>query len=284
MMLSDAELDRLLAEDVPYGDLTTYSLGIGGRSGAMVFRARQPMAVACSEEAARIIEKCGGRVGPVMPSGQWADQGAVILEAEGSAQALLSAWKVAQLLVESASGIATGAHAIVSAARAVRPDVTVACTRKAFPGTRALAVKAILAGGAVPHRLGLSETILVFPEHRVFMGDETLAASLARLKARCPEKKIVVEVKTAAEAIEAALAGAQVVQLEKFTPAQVADLMPRMTQEAPQVVVAAAGGVKAGNAAEYVAAGVHLLVTSAPYQAPPMDVAVSISGLSNPPA
>ena len=37
-MLSDAELDRLLAEDVPYGDLTTLSLGIGARPGRMVFR------------------------------------------------------------------------------------------------------------------------------------------------------------------------------------------------------------------------------------------------------
>lgn len=275
-MITDSDLDRYLAEDVPYGDLTTHALGIGTQPGVMVFRARAAMVVAAVEDAARLIARAGARVSGVLPSGSAAQAGDVLLRAEGPASALLAAWKVSQTLVEAASGIASGARALVDAARAVNPDVVVACTRKAFPGTRAVAVGAILAGGAVPHRLGLSETVLVFPEHRAFLGDESLADALARLRRSCPEKKLVVEVNSAAEAKAAALAGADVVQLEKFAAEAVAELAAWFRDAAPAVKLAAAGGVNVGNAAAYAGAGAHILVTSSPYLAPPRDVAVSI--------
>lgn len=276
-MLSDAELDRLLAEDVPYGDLTTLSLGIGARPGRMVFRARSAMVAAAVEDAARLIARSGAAVADVLPSGSAAAAGEVLLRAEGPAAALLASWKVAQTLVEMASGIASGARALVDAARAVNPAAVVACTRKNFPGTRAVAVAAIQAGGAVPHRVGLSETILVFPEHRAFLGDDGLQGALARLRAACPEKKLVVEVNTAAEAEHAARCGADVVQLEKFTPDAVAGVVALLAETAPAVRVAAAGGVTAANAAAYAAAGAHILVSTAPYLAPPKDVAVGIT-------
>ncbi|MBX9633624.1 MAG: ModD protein, partial [Magnetospirillum sp.] len=233
-----------------------------------------------TEEAARLIRRTGATVTDVLPSGSWAEAGATLLVAEGGAGALFAAWKVAQTLVEAASGMATGARIMVDAARAVRPNVVVACTRKAFPGTRAIAVKAILSGGAVSHRLGLSESVLLFPEHRAFLDGESLAVTLAKLRAGCPEKKLVVEVTSAPAAEEAALAGADVVQLEKFPPALVADVAQRLAILAPTVKLAAAGGVTAANAAAYAASGAHVLVTSAPYLAPPMDVAVTISPIN----
>lgn len=277
MMLSDAELDRFLAEDVPYGDLTTALLGIGDRAGRMVFRARQPMVVAASEEAARMIVRSGCAVESLQASGSLVEAGSQLLAAHGPASGLLSAWKVSQTLMEMASGIATGARSIVDAARAVSPQVVVACTRKAFPGTRAVAVQAILMGGAVPHRLGLSESILVFPEHRAFLGDETLASALARVKVYSPEKKVVVEVTSIADAQDAAMAGADVIQLEKFTPADVSRTAQVFRERGLTAILAAAGGINARNAAEYAAAGARVLVTTAPYLAPPMDVSVTIS-------
>jgi molybdenum transport protein len=41
-----------------------------------------------------------------------------------------------------------------------------------------------------------------------------------------------------------------------------------------RTLLAVAGGIRADNAAEYVSAGADLLVTSAPYTAPPKDVQV----------
>ncbi len=276
-LIPDAEIDRWLAEDVPFGDLTTHALGIGERPGRMVFAARDAMVVAASEEAARLLVRVGCAVGERRPSGCTADAGAPLLVAEGPVAALLAGWKVAQTLMEYASGIATVASRIVEIARAVNPAVVVACTRKTFPGTKAISIKAILAAGAIPHRLGLSETVLVFPEHRAFLAGESQTSALARLKVACPERKIVVEVDSLDDAVSAARAGADVVQLEKLPPETVATIVARLVDAAPHAKVAAAGGVKPANAADYARAGAHILVTSAPYFAPPADIKVSIS-------
>lgn len=274
MRLPDSTLQAWLSEDVPFGDLTTRSLGIGDEPGQMRFAARQPMVLALAPEAARILELAGANVRLEAGDGSHLAAGDTILNAKGPAGALLAGWKVAQTLLEMAGGIASAAASIVAAAHAVDASVTVACTRKAFPGTRAVAVKAIQAGGAVPHRLGLSETLLVFAEHRAFTGSRSLKTLVAELKRKAPEKKVVMEVAAIEAALDAALAGVDVLQLEKFTPDAVAELVHALADW--DGTVAVAGGVNAVNAADYVRAGARVLVTSAPYWAPPKDVAVSI--------
>ena len=275
-MLDDDTLRRMLAEDVPYGDLTTGLLGIGGRPGRIAFAARAPMVTCATEEAARLFELAGARPGAdIVASGSRVAAGAPLLAAEGSAAVLHRAWKVAQVLVETASGVATAARALVDAARAVNPEVSVACTRKNFPGTRALGVRAIVAGGAAPHRLGLSDSILVFAEHRLFLSSDLPASDwIGRLRAAAPERKVAVEVTTADEALVFATAGADIIQLEKFTPDGVRAVAGRLRAVAPGAVLAAAGGIGIRNAAAYAEAGARVLVTSAPYHARPADVQV----------
>ncbi len=271
VVLSDSALDALLAQDVPYGDLTTDSLGITDQPALMSFAARAAMVLAGSEEAARLVEMAGGRVTRVSPSGTRLEAGAVFLEADGPAGALHRAWKVAQTLTEYASGIASRARRIVDAA----PGVTVACTRKNFPGAKDLSVKAVIAGGAVMHRLGLSETLLVFPEHRAFLPGPP-EAWIAALRRKAPEKKIVVEAGSVEEAVALAKAGADVIQLEKLPPEAAAAVIAATRALTPPPVVAPAGGVTEANAAAYAAAGCRLLVTSAPFFGPPADVKVTL--------
>lgn len=266
MRLDDALLDRLQAQDTPHGDLTTDALGIADRPGRISLAARGAMTLACSEEAARLFERAGARLGPVTPGGTALAAGTVFLTAEGPAGALHRAWKVAQTLVEYASGIASAARGIVDAAG----GVPVACTRKNFPGTKEVALRAVRAGGARMHRLGLSETLLVFAEHRAFLRPgEDACAILRRME---PERRIVVEVADVAEALAAADAGADAVQLEKFAPEAVAEVVAALAGR--PTLVLAAGGITARNAAAYAATGCALLVTSAPYFAPPADVQV----------
>lgn len=279
--IPDSVLEALLAEDIPYGDLTTRSLGIGGKPGRMRFSARRPMVACCTEEAARILVRLGCAARVACASGRAAPEGALLLEAEGSAEALLAGWKVAQTLVEWTSGVAGAVRAIIDAARAVDPAVVVACTRKAVPGTRALSTKAICVAGATMHRCGLSDTILLFPEHRAFAdAADALGAQVRDLRRRNPERSIVVEVKTPEDALAARDAGANVLQLEKFPPQMVAALTDRLARDdGPQPVIAAAGGITAANAADYARAGAHVLVTSSPYTAQPADVQVTIAAI-----
>ena len=283
-MLDDGELERILAEDVRYGDLTTASLNIGDLPGTISFAARSAMTVCGAEEAARMLVRAGCRCRAAMKRGSQAEAGALLLEGEGSAAALHRVWKSAQTLIEYASGIAGAAARIVAAADSARnsaansaePGPAVVCSRKNFPGTRAVAAMAITAGGASAHRLGLSETLLVFAEHRVFLQGE-LALHLARVKCRHPEKKLVVEVTGIEEGLAAARAGADIIQLEKFSLEQTVAFVAAARCLPQPPLVAAAGGINGSNAAAYAATGIDILVTSAPYFAAPAEVKVTIA-------
>lgn len=268
------EIERLIAEDVPAGDLTTETLAIADQPARMTFKARGAMTVAGVEVAAQIVRSCGADVLSHLNSGARRAAGDVLLIAEGRAVALHKAWKASQTLTEILSGIATAARAVVDAVETVNPDVRVACTRKTFPGARRLSQIAVRAGGAILHRNGLSETILVFPEHRVFLAGEPFAALARRLKRAAPEKKIVIEVVSVDEARKAIEAGFDAIQLEKFDLDDVGHVaaMAAKTENPPLVI--AAGGINPDNAAAYVRAGAGLIVTSWPYTARPADVKV----------
>ncbi len=272
----EADIDRLIAEDVGFGDLTTTALGIGAAPGAIRFAARHPLVVCATEEAARVFVRLGAQSRVLAASGSVAEPGTPLLEAAGPAAALHAGWKAAQTLVEWASGIASAVHDIRQAARSVNPRITIACTRKVAPLSRALSIKAVLAGGGVMHRTGLSDTVLLFPEHRAFLPDLDAAGLIARLRAAAPERKLVAEVTDADSARRFAAAGVDVLQLEKFAPAAVAELAASLAGLPRRPVLAAAGGVNAANAAAYAEAGADVLVTSAPYAAPPRDVQVRL--------
>lgn len=271
--LPASELEAILAEDAPCGDATTFALGFGAARGRLICAARYDMVVCGSEEAAAMGALLGLSVtGDVVESGTRLAAGERILELAGEASALFTVWKTSQTLMEYLSGIATRAAEIVEAAHRGDPSASVVCTRKNFPGIKSAAIKAVLAGGAAPHRLSLSETILIFGEHRAFLPAEPPEGVVASIRSRWPERAVVVEVGSEAEALAWGAAGADVVQLEKLSP----EAVGRIRAQAPDLTIAAAGGVNAGNAEAYAAAGARILVTSAPYFAPPRDVSVSI--------
>ncbi len=271
LVLDDNALYRLLNDDIGGGDLTTEALGIGRQAARLEFRARQGMTVCASEEAQRLFELAGAVCQLRLGSGARAEAGEMILWAQGGAASLHRAWKTAQTMVEWASGIASASRALVM----VAAGVPVACTRKNVPGTKALSIKAVKAGGAIMHRLGLADSVLLFAEHRLYL-DESPEDTIGRLRRTQPERKIVVEVADPQEAQRWAGAGADILQLEKFTPAAVHACRCQLELAANRrrPLLAAAGGIGIANLADYVAAGAELLVTSAPYSATPRDVQV----------
>ena len=275
--LPDSFLESLLQEDSPCGDATTLALDIGHLPGHLVFRARGEMVLCGSEEAQRLGELRGlTTVGSIRVSGSALAAGDEILCLDGDAASLHLVWKTAQTLMEYLSGIATRTAEIVAAARRGHSEASVVCTRKNFPGTKAAAIKAVFSGGASPHRLSLSETLLVFPEHRAFLRAEASCATIVRLRRLWPERAVVVEVDSESEARRWIDAGADILQLEKMPVEMLRKIAAYATSSRPTTRIAAAGGIDAGNAATYAEAGAHILVTSAPYFAHPRDVAVTL--------
>ncbi|WP_456398078.1 ModD protein, partial [Desulfurobacterium sp.] len=262
-------------EDVPYIDLTTETLGIGNLVGTIHYRTRHKTVLSCVEEAVRILEKTGVKVDFYLPSGTEVSEGKEFLRGTGSAASLHVAWRVSQILLEYACGIATATAALVSKAKSVNPDVEVVTTRKNFPFGKKIAVKSVIAGGGFPHRLGLSETVLVFEQHVKFLGGfDRFLEKIDTLKRRLPEKRITVEVETVDDAEKAIDAGADIVQLDKFSVDDVKMVVAYRDKRDKNIKVACAGGINGENVKEFVSAGADIIVTSCVYFAEPADIKV----------
>lgn len=278
--MTSPALAGLLEDDIRFGDLTTRALGIGAMRGQISFAPRQDVRLCGVEEAAQILAGLGADISFSAVSGVDVAADEVVLRATGPAGALHAGWKTAQVIMEFASGVATESAAILAAARAVAPDIAVMVTRKSIPFTRTLSLKAALAGGAEIHRLGLHDTVLIFPEHLVFFSGG-LVEAVAAARRQAPERAVMVEVVDEAGVRDAALAGADVIQLEKFTPEAAAAAVRAVTKRSDgRPLIAAAGGINTQNAALYAQAGVDTLVTSAPFYIKPHDFEVVLARLT----
>ncbi|WP_239374809.1 ModD protein [Snodgrassella gandavensis] len=273
--LSDAELDRLLLDDIAYGDLTTRALGIGQQDGQMSFYRRQAGRVSGVSIAMKLLQKLALKVVAHVRDGEDVAAGTVLLTAIGHVENLHQGWKVVQNVLEWCGGVAQYMAQMVAIAQAINPQIQIACTRKCIPGTKSLAIAAVVDGGGILHRAGTAESLLLFANHRHFCAEpDNWVAMVARLRQAAPEKKVIVEANNVEEALAALKAQADIVQLDKFTPGEFAWVLAQRQMAEPKSLLSATGGITLLNVADYTRAGAELLVTSAPYYAPPTDIKV----------
>jgi len=273
---SDMELSRIIEEDLPYFDLTTHLLGLSAKEGRMVFKARHWMEVCGTEEVAAIFGKFKVEILNFIPSGTILEEGAILMEVKGNLDLLHGCWRMCANLLEFSSGIATRTRKMVEIVKENNPYTEVWTTRKVFPGTKKLAVKAVVQGGAMPHRLGLSETILIFDHHIRFLGNsESLAESIKSIRQKAGCKKITIEAQNMEEARQFAKLGIDIVQIDKFPAEEVSELSCWLKSNTPGVKLAVAGGVNVENAGLFAKSGADYLVTSSLYFGKPADIKVS---------
>ena len=108
-------------------------------------------------------------------------------------------------------------------------------------------------------------------------GLEEFLKTIPDLRARAKETKIIVEAASAAEAVQIARHGVDVVQVDKVKPDALAALIKEVRAINPAVKISAAGGINESNITEYAAAGVDIIVLSSVYFGKPADIGVSIS-------
>ncbi|WP_457571392.1 ModD protein [Desulfovulcanus sp.] len=279
---SDSELDRYIAEDLPYADLTSFTLGLSRKQKArLTYTTREITTICGTEEVSRICQKFSLVVHKALPSGTTLEKGETFFVAEGGADGVHKAWRLGNIWLEYASGIATRTKKMVDLARGVNLGARVVTTRKNMPFTKKLSIKAVLAGGGLPHRLGLSETILIFDEHIRFLGGiEGLVKKLPAIRENAPEKKITVEVHNMDDALTLARVGVDILQLDKFSLEDTKKAVKMAKEINPHIEVAIAGGVNINNVEEFARAGVVLMVTSWPYFGKPADIKSEIIALS----
>lgn len=264
--LNDNELLEYIKEDVPYFDLTTTLQDVSNKKAKLQIFTREDVMVACSEEASRVAQLIGCEVNFVLPSKAVAKRGDILLEFSGDYENVQSAWRSAQLILEYSCKIATYAYEMKQEIASINPHCELLATRKHFPFAKRFCIKSIMCGGAMPHRLGLSETVLFFDHHRkIYDTNEVFYKALQEIKIKALEKKIVVEPRDFNDAIKLMENGADVLQMDKTSLEVIKEVVSFKNKHYPHVKILGAGGISKENVKEFVDAGVDGVVTSQVY-------------------
>lgn len=243
---------RALAEDIGAGDLTTNSTVAAGRHATGRFHARQDMIVAGVELLPLIYAELGGVdfLGLHVASGDRAADGDVLATVRGQARRLLTAERVALNFMQRLSGIATYTRRHVEAVAGT--GCRILDTRKTTPGLRRLEKIATAAGGAVNHRLGLFDAVLIKNNHITAAGGVEQAIAAVRAAGLPPGVRIEIEVRTRGELDEALTFGAEHLLLDNLTPAEAAEWIRVINKRA---TVELSGGMRLEKLRDYALAG-----------------------------
>lgn len=172
---------------------------------------------------------------------------------KGSVKELLKIERTALNLVCRMSGIATTVNWLS------KKGVKIAATRKSPPGLMELDKKAVKIGGGLAHRVGLHGGILIKDNHIFALGKseklDKLDAIVEAVK-RCKKMgPVEIEVSNQEEAMVACMAGADIVMLDNFTPAEAKRAVAKMRKIAQDVKIELSGGINEGNIGKYAKAG-----------------------------
>jgi nicotinate-nucleotide pyrophosphorylase (carboxylating) len=242
-----ALIDRALAEDVGDGDATTEATVDPAARARATITQKAPGVISGLDVAEAVFRRLDPAVTTerLGPEGEWREGGPV-LAVEGSARALLTAERTALNFLGRLSGVATAAARVVRAVEDVGGTAKILDTRKTTPGMRRLEKRAVADGGAVNHRTGLFDFILIKENHATLAGG--VGEAVRRARAARPDLPLAVEVRDAAEIDEALAAGAPRLLLDNMTPEQV---RAAVEQVGGRAVLEASGGVDAQTVLVY---------------------------------
>lgn len=209
---------RGLAEDRAGRDVTTRALlprRVGARGVVSAQGTGTVSGVAAAAAAARAL---GLSARVRVRDGASVRPGREVLVLRGDARTILAAERTLLNVLMHASGVATATRAAVRAAAGARPPLEVWATRKTLPGLRDLEKAAVVDGGGRAHRRDLSDAVLVKNNHLALV---SLNRAIARLRARYGvARSLEVEVRSSADAVRAARAGADRILIDNASPAR----------------------------------------------------------------
>ena len=229
-----------LAEDLGRaGDVTSQACVPADARLRAVFVARKAGVIAglaCARLAIAALDP-GADFKAIVEDGTRVSAGQQLAWVDANARALLSAERVGLNLMGHLSGVATLTRAYVDAVEGT--GVIVVDTRKTTPGLRALEKYAVRCGGGVNHRFGLDDAILIKDNHIAACGSVGEAVRRARAAAG-HLMKVEVEIDGLAQLEEALKYGPDVVMLDNFS---LADLAEAVSRAKGRAMLEASGGV-----------------------------------------
>lgn len=265
---AQADVDRIvaaaLAEDAPWGDITSQTLIPEGATAVASIMAREA-GIFCGEqviEAAMRLSDPRITVDFRVRDSDAFDDGAVLAVIEGPARPVLTAERVALNLAQRLSGIAAMTGQFVAAVEGT--SARIVDTRKTTPGLRVLERHAVRCGGGFNHRFSLSDAVMAKDNHLAVLtrgGTVDLTEALRTAKAQLPHTvHFEVEVDRL-DQIEPVLdAGVDTIMLDNFP---LADLTAGVRLVAGRALVEASGNVRLDTVTAIARTGVDIISSGA---------------------
>ncbi|QCB97075.1 carboxylating nicotinate-nucleotide diphosphorylase [Arthrobacter sp. PAMC25564] len=255
-----AVLRAALAEDAPYGDITSQTLIPAQARATAVLAARVSGVLSGGDvfAAAMKLTDPDAAVELLVADGASFEAGTVLARVTGNARAVLLAERVALNLVQRMSAIATRTAEFVALVAGTGARIT--DTRKTTPGLRVLERYAVRCGGGANHRFSLSDAVLAKDNHLAVLtgGDPARLTGVLRAARAQLGHTTHFEVEVdRMEQIEPVLAaGVDTIMLDNFTPAELAAGVALVGGRAR---VEASGNVNLSTVAAIAAAGVDVI-------------------------
>jgi nicotinate-nucleotide pyrophosphorylase (carboxylating) len=248
---------NFIREDAPFGDVTSESI-IPDIDCRATITIEQTAVVAGLQEASALFRYFDVAVELATPDGSPVHRGDVILSLRGDAKKILLVERTALNIIGRMSGIATATSQFVRLVQGVNPACRVAATRKTCPGLRELDKKAVVLGGGHPHRMTLSDGILIKDNHLALV---SLEESITKARSRSLYRTIEVEVETADDAVHAAEKGSDTIMFDNMNPDQVQESLESLKRHGlrDRVTIEISGGIDADNVGAYAALGVDVI-------------------------
>ena len=286
-MARDEDLAGLGLRDKPRatGDRSTASLATAPRLSSADLVAREPLTTCGLPLIPLILSVYGGNATAQLrvKDGRAVKKGDIIATLNGDPRTLLAAERVILNFVQRLSGIATQTRRYADALGGGRTRLL--DTRKTTPGWRMLEKYAVACGGGWNHRLGLFDRVMLKDNHLALLGFEGtpnvqlpkpraslaalsglrspvsgLPAAVAAAKKNSPDLAVEVEVDRMDQIPPVLAAGADVVLLDNFTPAQIKRAVALIGGRA---FTEASGGITLKTLPRFVGLGLDFVSTGA---------------------
>lgn len=248
---------RFIEEDSPFGDVTSDAV-IADCTCRAVIRAEQEGIIAGIQEASALFEHFGIVTKPGKQDGDAVVSHDIILSLEGTAKGILLVERTALNIIGRMSGIATQTRKLADQVFAVNSRCRIAATRKTCPGLRALDKKAVQLGGGDPHRMGLSDGVLIKDNHLVLV---PLAEAVRSAKAVSVYRKVETEVETPHDALTAAHEGAEIILLDNMTPRMIRETLVSLERAGlrDRVTIEVSGRIDEITLSDYAALDIDII-------------------------
>lgn len=274
----DPILRDWLREDIGRGDRSTSGLFPDGNApiGKAVWIAKADGVVAGLPIAARVFQLLDNSVNfvAIARDGQPVKSGDLLAEINGSLAILLMGERVALNLVMRLSGIASTTAEYVKVI--ANSPTRLVDTRKTIPGMRLLEKYATFIGGAINHRYGLDDAVMLKDNHIAAAGGITEAVQ--RVRESIPfTTSIEVETESIVQVKEAMQLNLDVIMLDNMPLSMMREAIALIRQHSPHTKIEASGNITLATISQVAELGVDYISTSAMVtRSPWLDISMRI--------